>query len=234
MKRFTNRLNFGAKRMKMALVGAIYNINLAMQGEAYLRKIALKRFKKKLGRTFDWDNPRTLNEIITRNKIDSDTTLWSRLADKYAVREYIEERGYGKTLIELYGIWSSAKDIDFEQLPSSFIIKNTNGCAKYMIVRDKSQINIGMSRDRIASWLYNRFGYISVEPHYLRIEPRIIAERLLTAPAEDTLQANSLIDYKWYCFNGHATYAFVTSNRTQKSHSYEVSMYDTQWNDHSH
>ncbi len=187
-----------------------------------------------MGRSFDWDNPQTLNEILTRRKISSDTSLWSQLADKHAVREYVESRGLSSILVGSYGVWDDARQIDFEALPESFIIKPTNGCAKYMIVRDKSTLDLASTCDRVNSWLHNRFGYSSVEPHYLRIKPRIIIEELLQAPSEDLHQSASLIDYKWYCFNGHVTYAFVASNRSQKAHSYQMAIYDTEWVDHSH
>ncbi len=229
-----DKINFAGKRLLSAIRAANYNINLALRGERFLMKRATKRFRKKLGRTFDWDNPRSLNEILTRNKITSDTSLWSQLADKHAVREYVESRGLGSILVKSYGVWDNAEQIDFEKLPQSFIIKPTNGCAKYMIVRDKSTLDLPATRRRINSWLHNRFGYNSVEPHYLRIKPRIIIEELLQPAPEDALQASSLVDYKWYCFNGHVTYAFVASNRSQKAHSYQMAMYDTQWVDHSH
>ncbi|MFI3323805.1 MAG: ATP-grasp fold amidoligase family protein [Rikenellaceae bacterium] len=234
MKRILDKINFVGKRLLSSIRKASYEANIALQGEKYLVRKATKRFRKKLGRSFDWENPQTLNEILTRNKIISDTSLWSQLADKHAVREYVESRGLSSILVGSYGVWDDAHQIDFEKLPESFIIKPTNGCAKYMIVRDKSTLDLASTRDRVNSWLHNRFGYSSVEPHYLRIKPRIIVEELLQASEEETHQSSSLIDYKWYCFNGHVTYAFVASNRSQRAHSYQMAIYDSEWVDHSH
>jgi len=57
-------------------------------------------------------NSRDLNEKILWLSLFSGTTEWSRLADKYAVRQYVEEKGLGKILITLYGKWDKIDDID--------------------------------------------------------------------------------------------------------------------------
>lgn len=38
--------------------------------------------------------------------LHADTTRWSQLADKYRVREYVEQCGLGWMLNELYGVWN--------------------------------------------------------------------------------------------------------------------------------
>ncbi|MFR9503359.1 MAG: ATP-grasp fold amidoligase family protein [Rikenellaceae bacterium] len=234
MKRAINRINYGFKFLLTSSRSLCYRVNILLYGDAYLIKLAKKRFLKKVGRPLNWENPQSLNEILNYNKIKGDTSLWPTLADKHAVREYVKAKGLESILVEQFGVWESAKEIDFDTLPQSFILKPTNGCAKFMLVRDKSKLNIATTRDKLGSWLHNRFGFRSVEPHYLKIKPRIIAEKLLLAPSEDKLQADSLIDYKWYCFNGHVTYAFVASNRSQKAHSYKMAIYDTEWVEHYH
>ena len=79
------------------------------------------RFHKKL----DLKNPKDLNEKILWLAVKSDTREWSRLADKYAVREYVHECGLDEILIPCYGVWEKAEDIDFDKLPNSFIVKST-------------------------------------------------------------------------------------------------------------
>lgn len=57
--------------------------------------------------------PRTFNEKVLWMMLHADTTRWSQLADKYRVREYVEQCGLGWMLNELYGVWESAEEIDF-------------------------------------------------------------------------------------------------------------------------
>jgi len=44
----------------------------------------------------------------------------TRCSDKYTVREYVKSKGYGMYLNELYAVYDSADDIDFDRLPDSF------------------------------------------------------------------------------------------------------------------
>ena len=70
------------------------------------------------------DNPKTLDDKIAYMAFRTDTSEWTRLADKVRVREYVEECGYGNYLPKLYGTWEHACDIDFDSLPEAFVIKN--------------------------------------------------------------------------------------------------------------
>ena len=56
-------------------------------GSLFPKFLTQYRFKKKFGRKINWTNPRDLNEKIQWLKFYSDTSDWTRLADKYRVRE---------------------------------------------------------------------------------------------------------------------------------------------------
>lgn len=47
-------------------------------------------FNKKI----NWDNPKNLIEKIFWLQFNTDTSLWTKYADKYQVRDYIKECGY--------------------------------------------------------------------------------------------------------------------------------------------
>lgn len=147
----------------------------------------------------DWNNPRNINEKINWLKFYSDTSEWTRLADKYKVREYIREKGLNDILVTLYGVWNSARDIDFESLPNSFVLKLNNGCGTVWIVRDKNREDLELLRKKVRKACKEKFGYLRAEPHYSKIPLKIIAEELLE---EDSDISRSLIDYKIWCFNG--------------------------------
>lgn len=96
------------------------------------------RFKKRL----NLKDPKDLNEKIQWLKLRSDISEWSRLSDKYLVREYVRSCGLDNILVKLYGRWDSADDIDFDKLPNSFVIKTNNGCGDVVLVNDKSAFDL--------------------------------------------------------------------------------------------
>ena len=83
-------------------------------------------FKKPL----NLKNPQDLNEKILWAKLYSDTTQWTELADKRKVRDYVEKIGLGDTLVKLYATWYRKEDVNFDELPETFIIKANNGDGK--------------------------------------------------------------------------------------------------------
>lgn len=186
-------------------------------------------FKK----TLNLKNPQDLNEKILWAKLYSDTSRWTRLADKYEVRKYIEEIGLGDILVKLYATWFKKEDVDFDALPESFIIKANNGDGKGTnkiihkseLTPKKKQEYINM----IGEWLNRKnIGALHAEPHYKNMRPCVIAEEVL--PFETG--SSSLIDYKIWCFNGKAYYVRVYNNRNTSGNSANVMTYDLDWNAH--
>lgn len=180
------------------------------------------RFKKMP----DFKNPKTLNEKILYMKLFTDTTEWTRLADKYKVREYVKECGLEQYLVPLIGVWDKAEDIDFKGLPKSFIFKANNGCGKNsnLIVRDKDTLSQKATRKLLSNWLQEKhIGALAGEPQYKGMPPCILAEELL--PIEEGHK--SLVDYKIWCFNGKAYYIWTCSDRDAQGT--EVMTYDRNW-----
>lgn len=169
----------------------------------------------------NWEHPTDLNEKINWLKFNSDTSKWTELADKYAVRKFITEKGFGDKLIPLLGVWENVDEIDFDKLPNSFVLKTNNGAGTVMIVKDKSTINIVEVKKTLKKWLKKKFGLMQAEPHYLAIKPCVIAEEMVS---EKRMISSSLIDYKMWCFNGKLFATWVCYNR----HRFVA---DTEWHD---
>lgn len=175
------------------------------------------------------DNPQTIDEKINWMKLHSDTSLWTRCADKYEVRRYVEEHGLGFTLNELYGVYDDAFEIDFDALPQSFVIKSTNGGGgkAVLIVEDKSTIDYASVRKKINGWLKEKVGCRYYEPQYMKMKPRLLVEKYLSPSQGEA----SLVDYKFNCFNGQAYSVFLCSDRKFYD-SVHYSIYDLDWNLH--
>lgn len=183
-------------------------------------------FRRVLHKKMDWNNPKDFNEKVNWLKIYGDSDEWASLTDKYAVRDYIKERGLEEILVKLYGVWDNAEDIDFDSLPNQFVLKTTNGCNTVMLVTDKSKLDIADVRKKFNEWLKFPMGYATVEPHYFKIKPRIIAEELLQ---NDNPESTSLIDYKFICTDGVPRMIMICADRVLGERM-SCSFYDMDWN----
>ena len=197
-------------------------------------KLVRIRYRQRFGTDPDLENPRTFNEKVLWMMLHADTTRWSQLADKYRVREYVEQCGLGWMLNELYGVWESAEEIDFSgggKLPDTFVLKTNNGYGQVIIVNDRQKADIRSIRRTLNHTLRKKFGRMTAEHHYFGIKPRIIAERLL--PSEPAF-GNSLIDYKFYCFDGNPYCCMVCYNRKSPS-DVKTGLYDARtWKNIGH
>lgn len=198
-------------------------------GRCFPKRLASVLFQETFGRKMDWSAPNDLNEKINWLKFHSDQSVWAHLADKYRVRTYVSSKGYGDTLVRLYGVWDNPYEIDWESLPDRFILKMNNGSGDAMICRSKASFDKEYASDRLAESFRHRFGIMTAEPHYLKIDPFVIAEELLDA-SKQSVGSDSLIDYKIWCLNGVPECIFVIANRTNES--MEIMVYDLQWQPH--
>lgn len=180
-----------------------------------------------LGRATTFSDPKDLNEKIQWLMFFTDTSLWTTLADKYAVRKYVEERIGDEYLVPLLGRWTCVEDIDFEKLPQKFVIKPNNGSYDTIICKNKTSADLNEIRVRLNYSLKHKFGYENAEPHYLGITPCIIAEEFLETSAN-----GGLIDYKIWCFNGKPHCIFVVANRDNRHHKADFVYYDLNWQKH--
>lgn len=214
--------------MKSIKYNPIYRKFVNWLNAHYPVLVAKIRFKMMFGRKLDLKNPKDINEKILWLSLYSDTTEWSRCADKYAVREFVEERGCGDFLIPLYGRWDRPADIEWEKLPNSFVLKHNNGSGSVLIVNDKSELDKNQTIETLNEWMNHKSFASTSEFHYSRIKPCIIAEELLDF-SKDPNVSSSAIDYKIWCFNGVPSYIWACKNRAVGQHT-EVALFDTQWN----
>ncbi len=181
-----------------------------------------RRYKIKSGRLPNIDDPTLFSEKMQWIKLYYRDDMMTVCADKYAVREWIEEKGYGETLNELYEVYEDEQDIELSKLPNKFVLKASHGSGWNLIVNDKDEINWFMWRKIIRSWLSHNIFWAGREWIYAEIKPRIVCEKFL----ED--DSGTLMDYKFHCFNGEAKFVQVNQGRGDESHT--QNFYDLDWN----
>lgn len=67
--------------------------------------------------------------------------FYTLLADKLLVRQYVEKRTNLIKLIPLVGVYNRVDDIDFDKLPSKFVLKCNHDSGSAVICTDKTNID---------------------------------------------------------------------------------------------
>lgn len=170
-------------------------------------------YRRLRGHKADFRHPKDLSELILSKMGKKSFIKYAQYADKWLVREYVISKGLGDHLLDVYGSWSDANEIDFDKLPDKFALKPNNGSGGHYFCKDKSTINrsevVNMLNDALK---LKRMGY-HWEPHYYAIEPKIYCEELI-----DTGSEAWPVDYKFTCVKGEIQDIFVCCER-EKGHA---------------
>jgi len=166
-------------------------------------------YHDRLRRWINWKNPRDLNEKINWLKLYDRNPMYTKLADKYAVREYVKEKIGEDYLIPLLGVWDKAEDIDFDSLPEQFVLKCTHDSGSVVICDGKNTFDRNGAVKKLANALKKNYFYRNREWVYKNIPRRIIAEQYVEDSSDKELR-----DYKIFCFNGIPRTMYVATSRS--------------------
>ena len=182
-------------------------------------KLYLKiSFKMKTGYKLNLKEPKTFNEKLQWLKLYGRNHLYTKLADKYEVREYIKDKIGEEYLIPLLGVYNTFDEINFDELPNEFVIKCNHDCASVVICKDKKNFDYDAAKGKIEKALKRNYYYGGREWVYKNIKPRIIIEKCM----EDA-SGQDLKDYKFFCFNGVAKMFKIDFNRFK---NHQANYYD--------
>lgn len=175
----------------------------------------------KQGRFPELHNPKLFNDKLLYLKLNDRKLSYSKLVDKYKVREYVAERIGKKYLVPLIGIYNQVVDIKFSELPDSFVLKITNGSQNNIICNNKNDINWDKMRKEVKTWCNKNYYNRTREWPYKNVENRIIVEELIKDNEVE------LKDYKFWCFNGVPKFVQIDSGRFT---NHRRDFYDTSFN----
>lgn len=177
-----------------------------------------------MGYFLNLKKPTTFNEKLQWLKLNDRNDLYTKLADKYAVREYVRSILGEKHLVPLYGVWDKTEDIDWDCLPDKFVLKCTHDGGSVIVCRNKETLNKTAVMEKLGKALKrNAYSYGREWP-YKNIRPRIIAEKYL-----DNGDERGLIDYKFYCFGGELRYLYI-SKGLENHATANINFYDLDGN----
>lgn len=197
----------------------LIKISTLIPTRLYLRLMFFKHFK----RGFSFKNPKSLNEKIQWLKIYDKDERYTKLVDKYEVREYISNILGEEYLIPLIGVWDSVEEIEYENLPNQFVLKCNHDSKSVYICKNKKEFDFNKVKKDINKKLKRNGYWYGREWPYKNIKPRIIAEKYMVDESGIELK-----DYKIMCFNGEPNNIMVCYDRkgTQAKHKY----FDLEWN----
>ena len=181
----------------------------------------------KMGKICNFKSPTTWSEKLQLYKMKYRNPLLGICVDKYKVRGYIEEKGLADCLVQLYGVYSNAGEIDFDTLPSQFVLKTTDGGGgnNVILVKDKSLLDVDSLRKCLNSWINIKDINAGREWAYTQIEKsQIIAEELLV---NSRCPEAGVEDFKILCFHGEPKYVIVDKDRYI---DHKRNIYDIDWN----
>lgn len=189
--------------------------------EKYLQRM----FQKRMGYELNLQNPQTYNEKLQWMKLYDHNPLYTKLVDKYEVKEFVSETIGSQYIIPTIAVWDRVCDIDFDMLPNQFVLKCTHDSGGIVICKDKTSFDTSNAKKILCKSLRRNFYYMGFEWPYKDVKPRIIAE---TYMEDSTLK--ELRDYKFFCFDGNVKALFIATERQKEGVDVKFDFFDENFN----
>lgn len=172
-----------------------------------------------LGYSLSLKNPKTFNEKLQWLKLYDRNPQYISMVDKYAAKEYAANLIGVEYIVPTYCVWERIEDVDFESLPSKFVLKCTHDSGSIIVCNDKSKLNREEALNILRKGLSRNMFFWGREWPYKKVKPQIIAESYL----QDE-NGRELFDYKFFCFNGRAMFYKIDFDRftNHKANYYDL------------
>lgn len=174
----------------------------------------LRVYKQVRGHWPNFITPHDLSEHILSNMHKRSFLKYADLADKVKAPYYVKSKGLEHILLKHYGVWDDANDIDINILPDNFILKPNNGSGGHVYCREKSSFDLESAKKYLNEHLKRGCDYY-FEPHYRKIQPKILCEELL-----DLAPGKVLTDYKFTCVRGNIVDIFIAGENSKGERKY--------------
>ncbi|MBF2746879.1 glycosyl transferase [Enterobacter bugandensis] len=185
------------------------------------------KLKKTSGITPDIKSPTTLSEKICHRLVYDHNNLYTMLADKLAVREYVASRTTRVKVVPLIGVYRRFSHIDFSILPDQFVLKCNHDSGSTIICTNKNQFNYRQARKKLTLALKKNLYYTTREWQYKNITPVILCEPYVDL--FNNADRNSTPEMlRIHCF--HCVAHYVEADFTDDRGREFINVYDRHWN----
>lgn len=189
-----------------------------------LKLIYKNRYKQNL----NLKNPQRLTEKIQWLKLNQKSELKSLLSDKIEAKIYVKSKIPELKFAKVYQTADTFEQLNFNELPKSFILKTNHSWKTNTIIEDKTNL-IDEELNKLKEYYNNalkiNYAFWSYfELQYKDIKPKVFAEEIIGTKEE-------LIEYEIYCFNGKVEIiTYRTFDKYYKFHEgYKQHFYDRNW-----
>lgn len=176
------------------------------------------------GKKLNLNHPVTFNEKLQWLKLYDHNPRYTLMADKYEAKKIITELVGEKYVIPTLGVWDTFDEIDFQSLPTQFVLKTTHDSGGVFICQDKAGFDVGKVRMQIEHRLKQNYYLRNREWVYKDIKPRIIAETFM-----QDCDTGELRDYKFYCFDGKVKALLLATNRQSRTDELRFDYFDREF-----
>lgn len=190
-------------------------------------------FRAVTGKRLNLHEPKYFNEKLQWLKLYDHNPLYTIMADKVKVKEYVASKIGKQYIIPTLGVWKNVDEVDFDSLPSRFVIKCNHNSGKGMYVcRDKNKMDVSKVHMELRQGLKENYYIHNREWPYKDIPRRIIAEQYMEDKTSKNIEddklskVGNLRDYKFYCFNGVPKLCQVISDRAIDE---KIDFYNMEW-----
>lgn len=168
-------------------------------------------FRFKMGYKLNLKNPKTFSEKIQWLKLYNRRPEYTKMVDKYAVKDYVASIIGNEFIIPTLGVWDKPEDIEWEKLPDKFVLKTTHGGGNsgVVICKDKATFDKEVALRKLNKSMKQDIYWQLKEWPYKNVRKRIIAEEYIDP---ETI-AKDLPDYKFFCFDGEVRALFIGTER---------------------
>lgn len=155
------------------------------------------RFFSVFGTWLNYRKITTFHEKLFWLSVKWRNPLIVQCADKVRVREYVKRCGCSDILNEVYGVYSTADEICFSNLPDKFVLKSNRGSGGNLFCINKNYFDKSLALIEMKEWEQNVYGIDTAEFQYFPMPFNILCEKYLIQNETD-----ELVEYQLFCFNG--------------------------------
>ena len=198
----------------------LQKLNFLFGEKVYLKLL----FRLKMGYRLDLQNPKSFSEKIQWLKLYDRKPEYTKMVDKYAVKDYVASIIGKEYIIPTLGVWKKPEDIKWDKLPDKFVLKTTHGggSSGVVICKDKAFFDKKTAVSKLQLSMKQDIYQALREWPYKNVPRRVMAEQFINSRPN----VKDLPDYKWYCFNGEPKFCQVIQDRTSNE---TIDFFDTNW-----
>jgi hypothetical protein len=172
------------------------------------RWLIRRRFKSRFGKFPDLKHPKTFSEKVIHKLLYDRRPILTDVADKIKMRDFVQSRVGKQYLSQIYQITKNPEEINWDALPSQFVLKTNHGSGWNIIVSDKNNIDKAAATAQLREWTKKNFYRWHREWAYRGIKPLVFVEEMLQDENNRLPE-----DWKFFTFSGRALYLQCDRNR---------------------